>query len=206
VNFYETFASVKDYTLLIPERLLQLWHLAQSVDSITEGDMIELGVYGGGTTALICRALPNHHMYLCDTWLGLPESKITQEEIKRGLTPGRFPASVHDMKNFLTFEGIDNYTIVQGIFPESITPEMKDKKFLFAHCDCDLGISCMNFLDFVAPRMVSGGIIVFDDYSYPVCEGVKRAADSFAKNNENDFSLSLYGAVCPQAVLTKRGK
>jgi O-methyltransferase len=37
----------------------------------------------------------------------------------------------------------------------------------------------LDALEFIWPRLVSGGFIVFDDYGFPTCPGAREAVDEF---------------------------
>jgi O-methyltransferase len=56
------------------------------------------------------------------------------------------------------------------------------------HIDCDLYISTISVLKFLKPLLVSGSILLFDDYyCYPANQnlGQKKAIDEFLKNNKD---------------------
>lgn len=57
-----------------------------------------------------------------------------------------------------------------GVFPNTLTDEIKDIAFL--HIDCDQQHTCREAIRLLWPRVVVGGIIAFDDYPF---EGIRRA-------------------------------
>ena len=54
-----------------------------------------------------------------------------------------------------------------------------ESAFGLVHLDVDVYPITRFCLDFFGPRMVSGGVIVLDDYGTTTCEGVKKAVDEF---------------------------
>jgi O-methyltransferase len=54
----------------------------------------------------------------------------------------------------------------------------------------DLYRSVRDCIEFLYPRMVPGGFLVFDDYGFPSCPGARRAVDeAFAKRPEVPICL-----------------
>jgi len=88
----------------------------------------------------------------------------------------------------------------KGWIPERFS-EASDLKFIFAHIDVDLYQPAKDSLEFFYPRMVSGGLIVFDDYGCLAFPGVKKAVDDFI-NGKKDFFLHLPSG---EAFIIKEG-
>src|SRR5262249_19000735 len=72
---------------------------------------------------------------------------------------------------------------VIGIFPDSVTDEMRDDDYAFVSIDCDLYLPIAEALTFFWPRMVCGGMIVVHDYSSGHWPGATRAVDEFCTRN-----------------------
>ena len=72
-----------------------------------------------------------------------------------------------------------NVGLVQGEFPASARG-LECARFAFVHLDFDFYESTRAALDWLIPRMSPGGVIVFDDYEWHRCPGVKRAIDECA--------------------------
>jgi len=58
----------------------------------------------------------------------------------------------------------DKVTLVKGLFEETLYEKLADKKFSLVLVDCDLYDATKISMEFVYPRLVEGGIIMFDDY------------------------------------------
>ena len=51
---------------------------------------------------------------------------------------------------------------------------VEDRKFRFCHLDVDVYQSAAEAVEWIWSRLVTGGLIVFDDYGLKGCEGVTR--------------------------------
>jgi hypothetical protein len=64
-----------------------------------------------------------------------------------------------------------------------------DITFSFVHLDVDLYQPTHDSLAFFYPRMVTGGIIVCDDYGFDSCPGAKKALDDFFRDKEEIINV-----------------
>jgi hypothetical protein len=63
-------------------------------------------------------------------------------------------------------------------------------RLAYGYVDVDLYKSVLDCIEFVYPRLVAGGILVFDDYGFPSCARVREAVDkAFAALPENPIYL-----------------
>ena len=70
-----------------------------------------------------------------------------------------------------------------GIFPQTCG-QLSDRSFAFVYLDFDFYLSTRDALAWFLPRMEIGGVIVFDDYEWKHCPGVKLAIDEFGLDVE----------------------
>lgn len=124
-----------------------------------DGDIAEVGVSVGNTAETICKNKGIRTLHLFDTFEGHPADYITKYDW--GQSPGRHKADIDEVKKRLNYPNVYFY---KGIFPQTSEP-IKDKRFCFVHLDTDLYKSTYEALEFFVPRMVSGGVIMFDDTS-----------------------------------------
>jgi hypothetical protein len=80
--------------------------------------------------------------------------------------------------------------LIAGLFPGSA--EAFDKRISFAHVDMDLEKSTEDAIDWLRPRMVSGGVVVFDDYRWQNCPGVAKAIEAAGLHVLECGSLQCY--------------
>lgn len=163
-----------DRTLITQDRLDELVRLCGLAP---RGLMIELGVYKGGSAALLCTAFPSRKMYGIDTYEGLPQKQWNKDEIHK---PWDFNDT--DVKSVYDFISVDNkcnnFYPIKGIFPDCC----KDIDFdiyydvpTFIHVDLDFYEGIRSSIDFFKDKIVKGGIMVFDDFKWQNCPGVEKA-------------------------------
>ena len=78
-----------------------------------------------------------------------------------------------------TFEG-DNVEIIKGAVPDTLK-QVNCRQVCFLSIDMNCVQPELAALDFFWDKLVSGGMIILDDYGYPGCIEQKNAHDSFTK-------------------------
>lgn len=138
-----------------------------------EGLFAEAGVYQGGMCKILGETFPDRCVLGFDTFEGLPVEQWTCKEKHR---PGDFKdTSIEEVNKFIN---LTNVKLVKGLFPDSGLP-FENEKFALVHVDFDFYLGIKACLDWFWPRMNKGGFIVFDDYDWHMCPGVKKALDEF---------------------------
>jgi hypothetical protein len=160
-------------------------------------------VLHGVGSALIAQTLTQHYAederhFAFDSFDGLPEPREEDRMEKGGhwWSRGALKSSERNTRSFLArFQVVD---IVKGLIPDSLVCAERHQ-FKLVHIDVDLYEPTWDSLQFFYPRMVSGGVILFDDYGFTSCPGARKATDSFfADKPENVIELAT-----GQAVVTK---
>ena len=132
---------------------------------MTEGEIWECGVYKGGTANAFAGF--NRTLRLFDTFEGMPEVSEYDNFHKKGDFKAEVPK-------------IENAIIYKGFIPETFKG-LEDCKIGFAHIDVDIYQSVKDCIEFIEPRLVKGGIMVFDDYGFRTCKGAKKAVNECLK-------------------------
>ena len=122
-------------------------------------------------------ALKDFSMHLYDSWEVAREEDFLKDEIE---SKGKYEELDMSLtkKNLSEF---DNYLIYHhGYIPQSFSnyPE-SPKSILYLHTDLVLTKPTMAALEFFYPRLVSGGVILFDTYGYGRHSNYKKAVDEF---------------------------
>jgi hypothetical protein len=79
----------------------------------------------------------------------------------------------------------DQIDVWPGEFCQTFTSlERHPLQFSFAHIDANLYESTWHACNFVMPRMVSGSVVVFDDYHGPCDLGARLAIDRYLGNQQ----------------------
>ncbi|MEI0510484.1 TylF/MycF/NovP-related O-methyltransferase [Brachyspira intermedia] len=122
---------------------------------LIDGLFLEFGVYTGSTINLMSNILKDKMFYGFDSFEGLPEDWIGSN-----CTKGSF-----SLNGNLPIVN-DNVKLIKGWFNESLPVFLNEHKgnIAFMHIDSDLYSSAKTIFDNVKDRVVSGTIIVFNEY------------------------------------------
>jgi O-methyltransferase len=175
-EFLKEYSKITGYTLVDKYRCFELWQLVGQCSKLDEGNIIEIGVWRGGTGALIAKKakLSNikEKVYLCDTFQGVVKASKNDSSYLGG---EHSDTNKEMVKNLLYNQMLlDNVEILEGIFPEETEDKVKDLKFRLCHIDVDVYQSAKDIVDWVWDKMVSGGVIIFDDYGFNTCNGITK--------------------------------
>lgn len=178
-EFLLWYGKIAANTLVDQYRCFELWELLGQLRD-TPGDIIEVGVWRGGTGALIAhraQALRGHRKtYLCDTFSGVVKATDHDTTYRGG---EHADTSEDQVREFLSRLEIDNAVILAGIFPDVHRQAVSDKTFCFVHIDVDVYQSAKEVFEFVWPRLSVGGVIVFDDYGFESCDGIPKLLEEY---------------------------
>ena len=177
-------------------RCFMLYQFLKQISNL-DGDVAEVGVHKGRTAKVIALTSEefNKNVYLFDTFTGMPEVDSEKDNYYR---KGAFSdTSVTDVQEFLL--DCKNVTIYPGFFPDTAKP-ISEKTFSFVHVDVDIYRSVLDCCQFFYPRMISKGIIIFDDPGFSDCSGAKIAVDEFFANKDE---LPIHIATSQVLVIKK---
>lgn len=149
------------------------------------GDFIECGVYSGKTLD-ICAGVLERFDHADRTILGFDSFEGVDTPGTEDLDVRTNSSMFHKGSCKYDFEHIrgrfihrkSKIELIRGWIPNTFQG-FEDYTFAFAHIDVDLYQATKDCLTFIYPRMVPGGIILFDDYGYPECAGARKAIDEF---------------------------
>lgn len=137
----------------------ELFKFALDRVTVRDGLYAEFGVYKGDSINRLARLRPNQVFHAFDSFEGLPESWTLGARTGAFSVGGRLPA-VHG-----------NVVLVKGFFEDTLQQFVSTRDYkavAFLHVDCDLYSATKTVLDRLAPLLVEGTVIVFDEYfNYP---------------------------------------
>jgi O-methyltransferase len=201
-EFKSAYKRVSSHTLVPVYKLYSLWSCVRQTASV-DGDILEVGVWRGGSGALLAlaaRSASGHPRatYLCDTFEGMPTTDRGKDNYYRG---GELSdTSVDVVEGLLARCGITTATTVKGYFPPPPGAAYDDLRLSFAHIDVDIYPSARDAIRWIWDRLSPGGMVVFDDYGYSATEGVTRCVHEFmADRDDARFVYSGFG----QGILVK---
>ncbi|MFB3789248.1 MAG: TylF/MycF/NovP-related O-methyltransferase [bacterium] len=173
-EFQTLYDTVRSKTLVDIYRCYELWSLVEQSAKL-QGCLIEIGVWKGGTGSLIAKkarlAGIADSVYLCDTFSGVVKASPRDFHYKGGEHADTSRREVEELTAALA---LTNVVILEGVFPDETALDLGEKTFRFCHIDVDVYYSAKDILDWIWDKMVTGGIIVLDDYGFEGCEGITQ--------------------------------
>lgn len=192
----EIINEVAPFTMTSPERI---YALCQSIEYIIihkiPGDIVECGVWKGGSMMAVARLLLRHHddtrhLYLYDTFEGMPAPGNVDRDF-RGRSASnllRFGnkntsriwaySPVDQVREALRGTGYDDRRMhfIKGKVEETL-PSHTPEQISLLRLDTDWYESTLCELTYLYPKLVIGGVIIIDDYGY--WQGARRAVDQY---------------------------
>ena len=164
------------------------------------GDIVELGVYRGASLMSWANFLEVRNMgdrakqvIGFDNWEGFKKfhEKDGDENVRVNKVIGGYDAgifkevlkdaiAIYDKDRFIPYK--PRIILVDGDIEESVPRFIKENPGLrisLLHVDCDLYEPTKVGLQYLWPRVVKGGVVVFDDYGVRPWEGESTAADEY---------------------------
>lgn len=181
-TFLEVNEVIREHTLVDRYRCFELWQLVDQAMKVG-GDLLEVGVWRGGTGALIAaraqqlhlqaidqgRDVPQRKVFLADTFSGVVKAGPL-DEYYRGGEHGN--TTVDQVRSLLDSLSLREVEILPGMFPEDTGARIETNTFCLCHIDVDVYQGAKDVTEWVLPKLATGGVIVYDDYGFYGCEGV----------------------------------
>jgi O-methyltransferase len=201
-GFLEAFDAVKTHTLVDKYRCYELWDLVRNVRNVP-GDLIEIGVWRGGTGAIIAKSAGllgiKDRVYLCDTFAGVPKAS---EKMDGKYIGGEHADTTKDIVQSLVDDlCLSNTMILRGIFPDETGFAIENRRFRFCHIDVDVYESAKGIVEWIWERLNVGGIIVFDDYGIETTNGITAYVNEMSTDYNSLMIYNLNG----HAITVKTG-
>jgi O-methyltransferase len=153
--------------------------------------VVECGVFRGGTALLEALTISettdnqtNRYLHLFDSFAGMPEESSPEESFSAADFSRTSPEHVRRLLSDFQFVRLH-----VGFIPNTFK-NLTMEQIAWAHIDLDMYESVHDAITFLYPRIVPGGIMIFDDYGFPSCPGARKAVDeAFAKRPEIPLCL-----------------
>lgn len=201
--------AVTQYTMTSPERILAL---CEAVDYICkseiDGDIVECGVWKGGSMAAVARTLQSisaneRTLWMYDTYEGMSEPTANDVDLHGQLAQSLLVqegednaeaadsiwcrCSLENVKNTLRDTGYpeSHMRYVKGKVEDTLPIESPDK-IAILRLDTDWYESTKCELENLFPKLVPGGVLIIDDFGH--WQGCRKAVDEyFEKYNVKMF-------------------
>ena len=196
-SVFERFHSqVKPYTMTSYERQRALFDAVNYIEKGNiEGDIVECGVWRGGSSMLAALTLLENNstereLFLYDTYAGMSEPTENDvnlhgreaaprwRELNRGEINEWDYASLKEVQENLASTGYPSEKIhfIEGKVEDTLLKVFPERIALL-RLDTDWYESTKQELEQLFPRLVPGGILILDDYGH--WQGARKAVDEY---------------------------
>jgi len=188
-RFWSIVDRVQAYTELSVAALFNLYSAVNYIiDGGIDGDVVECGVHMGGSVMLMEHLLlgdaKRRRLFALDTFTGFVRRS---EEYDVDLRTGDAACAVEESPIDFTGPstenmesvGFDGLRVVKGDVLETI-PRLDVEQISLLRLDTDTYDTTKLELEQLYDRVVSGGVVIIDDYGYTM--GCKKAVDDFIVN------------------------
>jgi hypothetical protein len=205
-------SAVRPWTMTGPDKM---YALVQTVRYVTRhripGDVVECGVWRGGSMQAVARTLlalgdTSRDLHLFDTFEGMPppserDTRRSDERTAAELLAQESPqdslvwavASIEDVQAGMAEVGYpaERVHYVKGRVEDTI-PARAPEQISILRLDTDWYESTKHELEHLYPRLSSGGVVLFDDYGY--WDGAREAVDEFLEATGERLLLMRMGS------------
>ena len=221
-RFHELYEKCRPYTMTSIERLYALYKSVEYIVSANiPGDFVETGVWRGGSCMLIAETLltlneRSRRIFLFDTFAGHPQPDTEKDidiwgnraidEWQRTRTNqddnhGQWAyASLEEVQANLALTGYpaDGLVFVKGMVEETLQGVDARQGFALLRLDTDWYESTKAGLQYLYPRLVSGGVLILDDYGH--YKGQQLAVDEYLAATKEPLLLNRIDYSCRLGV------
>jgi len=195
-------------TYLEPAALVDLYTRVKEVEAQgLDGIMIEAGCALGGSAIIITAAKEaNRSLFLYDTFEMIPPPSTQDGEdahqrynvIVSGQADGLRGGEYYGYQDNLLAQVVQTFArfgfsseeqhlhFVKGLYEETL---LVNEPVTLAHIDCDWYDSVMTCLQRITPNLVSGGVLIIDDYND--WSGCRRAVDDYFATRQAEFIFEM---------------
>lgn len=201
--------EVKPFTMTSPERIYGLLGAVRYLEANRiAGDIVECGVWKGGSMMAVAKALlalksTDRDLYLYDTFAGMTaptgkdssqfERKSTQDSFDSlkqgdGVCKWCFSSLEETRRNVASVPYPEQKVhFVKGPVEETI-PGVAPEKIALLRLDTDFYESSRHEMVHLFPRLVAGGVLLLDDYGH--WEGQRLAVDEYLSEHKVPLLLN----------------
>jgi len=194
--FWPIYEGTKPYTMTSMQRMYALYEsIRYVVRAGILGAFVECGVWKGGSAMLAARTLSalgaaDRDLYLYDTFAGMSlpgevdvdvhqrPARVTWDRLRRDDKNEWCYASLDEVRTNMSSTGYPPGAIhyVKGLVEETI-PASAPASISILRLDTDWYESTRHELIHLFPLLVTGGVLILDDYGF--WEGHRRAVDEY---------------------------
>jgi O-methyltransferase len=205
-EFIQIYEKCKLYTMTSLERMFSLYKAVEYVvKNKIPGDLVECGVWRGGSSMLMALTLikmeeEKRKIYLYDTYSGMTEPGEFDIRFDGQAAKKEWLANVGKDKNRWCYASIDEVKMnllsvgypeeklifVQGDIRKSL-PKVMPQEIAILRLDTDWYELTYHELCHLFPRLLTRGVIIVDDYGF--WKGARKAVERYFKENNINILL-----------------
>jgi hypothetical protein len=216
-EFLALYEQCREYTMTSWERLYALYKSVQYVvENKIPGDLVECGVWRGGSMKLVAHVLQSlgdtdRTLFLYDTFEGMTEpdpevdidfsgneaAKDWREVQRRGVKWAYAP--VEEVQDVIASSGypMPKVKLVKGLVEETI-PATIPASIALLRLDTDWYSSTRHEMEHLYPKLAPQGILILDDYGH--YQGARRGVDEYLSKLKKRPLLQRVDYSCRLAV------
>lgn len=168
---------------------MALWCATQALT--IAGDFVECGVHTGILSGAVVEWTnfaqhKDRTFYLFDTWEGIPEEQISDQEKQLGVSQmnrkyANGDSIFHGVQE--KFKRWENTVITRGRVPDTLGALNECERIAYLSIDMNVVEAEMAAIERLWPKMTTGAMVLIDDYGWAqhVCQ--KQAWDQWADQN-----------------------
>ena len=147
-----------------------------------EYNLVECGTANGVTAYYALKEISDKiekskfKMHLYDSWNAMRKNELLETEIDH---VGNYSELDIDITKNNLKEFKNNLIYHRGYIPESLISIESPKSIVYMHIDLNSANPTLSALEFFFPKLVRGGVILFDDYGQEEYKDTKHAIDMF---------------------------
>jgi O-methyltransferase len=186
-------AACSPYTKTSRERLLALISATRRIcDLGVIGDIVECGVWRGGSmmaaAMVLAEAGESRMIHLFDTFDGMPPPGAEDIDLAGSAAAGLLASQdkatgdvwsacpAEEVERNMASTGYPHCRLVAGMVEDTVPAEAPES-IAVLRLDTDWYASTKHELEHLYPRLVSGGVLIIDDYGH--WRGAKKAVDEY---------------------------
>lgn len=206
-EFFELYSQCAPHTMTSVERMYALYKAVEYVSlNKISGDIVECGVWQGGSCMMIALALKQFNdterkIYLFDTYKGMPPPTAKDKAQDGDRLQKRWDAniakdhnawcyaSLDDVKTHVASTGYpnDQFVFVEGKVEDTI-PGTLPQEIALLRLDTDWYESTAHEMQHLYPQLVKHGVLIIDDYGH--WRGSRQAVDEYLAQGPTPLLLN----------------
>lgn len=154
-------------TMVTEERFECIIRHQEHISKI-KGDVVECGVWAGGMSIFLSKLFSKKDVWVCDSYEGCQNPSEGKYYFEReGHSEGLYAVNLDTVKNnFAKYDLYEDNRIkfLKGFVRDTLKPDVCNiENISLLRIDVDSYSATLEVLDYLFPKVSSGGIVIFDD-------------------------------------------